>query len=193
MENNNEQIPIFDEHDNIVGWKNEEEAQGAKALRADGSEVDKDHLLAIGLKKSKEFVALEKQRKIAEGEVDDLKDRLSAINKELQLVFSITGTQQIKIDGRSVFVKRDVYASAKREEGEDDTDAAKSRLFEALRQTGHGALVKEDVNGKTLASLVREFDPDKTFDPEIIAANMPQQLRDTIKVSVVPKMSSRKG
>lgn len=186
---NIEGMPIFDENDKIVGFKEGE----IIATRVDGTAVSDDELSAMGIKKAKAFVDLEKRRKKAEGDVKSLKEEIAILNNDLLKIFALTGTEQIKIDGRSVFRTRDVFASAAKLESETDSDEAKKRLFEALRLTGHGDLVKQDVNGKTLASLVREFDPDKTFDEEVVKANMPPELRDTIKVSIIPKMTSRKS
>lgn len=182
-------MPIFDEFDNIVGFNEGE----AKAMRVDGTEVDEDAMTAMAIKKAKAFVALEKRKKIEDTKLKETKEEIAILNNDLLKIFAISGTQQIKIDGRNVFPTRDMFASALAEEGEENNEAAKERLFEALRNTGHGDLIKKDVNGKTLASLVREFDPEKTFDVEVIKSNMPPDLAKAVKVSIVPKMTSRKA
>lgn len=182
-------MPIFDEFDNIVGFNEGE----AKAMRVDGTEVDEDAMTAMAIKKAKAFVALEKRKKIEDTKLKETKEEIAILNNDLLKIFAISGTQQIKIDGRNVFPTRDMFASALAEEGEENNEAAKERLFEALRNTGHGDLIKKDVNGKTLASLVREFDPEKTFDVEVIKRNMPPDLAKAVKVSIVPKMTSRKA
>lgn len=184
-------MPIFDEHGNIVG-----ETEGDKAIGPDGQEMSVDQMLAIGLKKAKEFVKLEKEKKQNKKEAEDIQDKLNVLDKELLKIYEVSGAQKLTIDGRTVFVERSLFASAKRTEGDtsdEETAAARERLNKALRDTGHGDIVVESVNAKTLAALVREFDLDGNKDVEEIYNNMPEELRNTIKVSVVPKMKSRKG
>lgn len=182
-------MPIFDENDNIVGFNEE----ATEATRFDGTKLDEDALTAMAIKKAKAFVALEKRKKIEDATLKATKEEIAILNNDLLKIFAISGTQQIKIDGRSVFMTRDLFASALATKEEENNEAAKERLFKALSDTGHGDLVKKDVNGKTLASLVREFDPDKTFDAEVIKANMPPVLAAAVKLSIVPKMTSRKS
>lgn len=185
-------VPVFDANGNVVEMR-ERTDESPVAFRHDGSVIEKDALMAIGLSKAAEFVELENLRKTAEAQVEEFKEKARIINDTLLKVFALAQVKNINIGGRIVNIRRDVYCSAKVLEGEQDSEEAKKRLFKVLRDMGHGDSIKEDIDFRTLAKIAKEFSPSKTFDKAELESNMPPELAAVVKLSVVPKITSRKA
>lgn len=185
-------VPVFDEYDNIVEVR-ERTDESPVAFRHDGSVIEKDALMAIGLSKAAEFVELEKLRKKAEAEVEEYKEKARVLNETLLKVFALAQVKNLNIAGRVVNIRRDVFVSAKAEEGETDNEEAKKRLFSVLRKMGHGDSIKEGIDYRVLARIAKEFSPAKTFDKDELVSNLPPEFAAVVKVTVVPKITSRKA
>jgi hypothetical protein len=85
------------------------------------------------------------------------------------------GTRSIKpFGGGNIRIDRKIWASA----GGDV-----SGLVEACKAAGLEDLVKEGVNGNTLAGYVREFDPDKNLSAEQITKKLPKEVRKAIRIT----------
>jgi len=175
-----EETPMFDEDGKIVKIEPDTEVENGK-------------LMELATKKMIQFVNLEKKRKKLEAEDKEIANELSLLNEELLKIMKTLGMPRFTAQGRTVYIKKDVYASALQRDDEDNNEAARERLANALVHAGYGSLVKRTVNASSLASLAREFDPEKVRTLEVIYENMPEELRGVIKVSIVEKVASRKG
>lgn len=181
-----EEIPLFDEYGNQVARPEDTNVEEVE-------EIDKAHLLKMATEKMMRFTDLEKKRKQTESDLAVMMSELATLNEELLQIMKLIGMQKFTMNGRTIGIRKDLYASALANTGDSSPEDAKLRLHKALRDTGHGDLVKEGVNASALAAMVREYDPDKTRDEETIYANMPEELRGTIKISIVEKVTSRKS
>jgi predicted nuclease with TOPRIM domain len=140
----------------------------------------------------KEFVALE-------GEKSDLKTRLKAIESRLgELDESLTkqfiedGIQSTRIDGRTVYLHRDIYASAK--------DGDKEAVIVALKECDLSQYVREDYNANLLKAFVREMvheaEEKARLEGRVLddpAQAVPARLAETINISTVFSVSSRRS
>jgi hypothetical protein len=108
---------------------------------------------------------------------DDLKLKLSQTQQEMDRLENVLINEMIDNDmdkasvgGRSFSPYTQIWAKVR----------DKSKLGEALRETGHGDLVSESVNHQSLSALVREF-----YDSE---NGLPEAWRNVIEPNEVPKI-----
>ena len=128
---------------------------------------------ALGL--AAEMVALDAKIKEAARVVDELKDVRAALEEQLLEQFAESGTQSVKVNGRTVGMRRDVYAKILDPE----------RLHDALRAAGFGDLIQPKVDSTKLSALVREFDRGEVECPaelaEVVTASEKFSIRVTAK------------
>ena len=105
-----------------------------------------------------------------------LKDERKELEEELLGFFEQHGLQNMRIDGRTVYLYRRVTVKPK--------DGDHAPTVEALRRNGYGDLLR--YNYQTMASLVRESDE----DPD---ASLPPEIMDTLEVGEVFTIRSRKS
>ncbi len=98
----------------------------------------------------KRYVELEHERR-------DLDDRLKAVKAETEKLaaslldqFAEAGMQSARVNGLTVYVHRQLWASAV----EGNYEAA----CQALRASGHGEFVQERFNTNQISALAREMD-----------------------------------
>ena len=120
----------------------------------------------------------------ADAEVKHLEDKLSIakarrtdIGEEIMEKWAQDGIDQVKIAGAgTVYLNRRVVAKKLKD------DAA---VYAALRASGHGALIKDNVPAQTLASTVRE---------EIEANDeLPPEWAGIIEAGYIPSIRVRKS
>ena len=142
--------------------------------------------------KLKEFVKLE-------GEKSDIKTRLKAIETRLgELDESLTrqfiedGIQSTNIDGRTVYLHREIFASAK--------NGDKEAVVTALKACDLGQYVREDYNANSLKAFVREMvkeaEEQARLEKRVIddpATAVPPQLAATLNISTVFSVASRRS
>lgn len=119
------------------------------------TEVDPAAVAGLGLdlellRKYRELRDLQKQ---STAEVTAFKEEADKIEIKLIELFSEAGMQNVNIDGRTIYLHRDVYA--RRLAG-----VSAEELQAALVRAGAGDLIKESVNGSTLSAYVRELTED---------------------------------
>jgi hypothetical protein len=125
----------------------------------------------------KRFVALEERRKELEGEIDRIKAEAAELESALMPQFEQEGVERISIDGRTVFIERRLWASAK--------NGDKQALCKALKRAHLSEFVQETFNSQSLSALVREWDRD--------GRPMPPSLREVLEVSEVFKLRTRRS
>ena len=128
---------------------------------------------ALGL--AADMVTLDAKIKDAVRAVEELKDVRAALEEQLLEQFAETGTQSVRVSGRMVGMRRDVYAKILDPE----------RLHDALRAAGFGDLIQPKVDSAKLSALVREFDRGDVECPaelaEVVTASEKFSIRVTAK------------
>jgi len=79
-----------------------------------------------------------------------MKEEADKLEQQIVDMYSEAGVPSLSIDGKTVYLHRSTYAQRI---GGADSDA----VIAALRASGHGDIVKDNVNGQTLNALVREL------------------------------------
>lgn len=134
------------------------------------------------------FAVLDKARKTFEKLGESAGEDAAKVESELLPRMRDSGTQSIKIAGDTVYVERKLWGSAQ--------DGNVAALNEALKELGHGDMVKESVNAQTFSAYIREIEEsvsDKPLPPEELIPKLPELLRPVVKVSEVFKIRARKG
>jgi len=138
----------------------------------------------------KEFVALEKEKATLKARLKVIESRLTELDESIAAQFVSDGVQSMRIDGRTVYLHRDIYASAK--------DGARDAVVAALRDCDLGQYVKEDYNANSLTAyvreMVREAEEQARTENRVIddpAEALPAGLAASLKISTVFSVSSR--
>ena len=130
----------------------------------------------------KKYIELTKKKRAAKVVMEDLKDALANLEKELVEQFQREGVQNLKMDGYTVGLVRKLFASAK--------DKDKERMITVLqscRDATWSWMVQDNVNAQRLAARVRECNMDKNGLPVL-----PEDIEAVITVSEVFSLSARK-
>jgi len=140
----------------------------------------------------KEFVALEGEKATIKTRLKAIETRLGELDESLTKQFLDDGIQSTRIDGRTVYLRRDLYASAK--------DGDKEAVVTALKSCDLGQYVKEEYNASSLTAyvreMVREAEEQARAEGRVIedpATVLPEHLAATLKVSTVYSVSSRRS
>ncbi len=140
----------------------------------------------------KEFVALEDEKSGLKTRLKAIESRLGELDESLTQQFLDDGIQSTKIDGRTVYLHRDIYASAK--------DGDKESVVAALKECDLGQYVKEDYNANSLKAyvreMVREAEEQARAEGRVIedpAKALPEHLAVTLNISTVFSVSSRRS
>jgi hypothetical protein len=112
----------------------------------------------------KRIVRLRKEREAAQAKADKLKAQMEELEPKVLEWFSEIGSDQMRIDGVTVHIRRELWASV----GENGVDFLKDALDAAgIDPT---TIVAERANTQTLSALVREFDRDGRPLPNSLSA-----------------------
>ncbi len=140
----------------------------------------------------KEFVALEDEEDALKATLKVIGTRLAELSESLTQQFVQDGIQSTRIDGRTVYLRRDIYASAK--------DGNKEAVVAALKACNLGQYVKEDYNANSLKAyvreMVREAEEQARAEGRVIddpAKALPEHLAATLNISTVFSVSSRRS
>lgn len=126
---------------------------------------------ALGL--AAEMVELDAKIKDVKRSLDELADVRAALEEQLLEQFAETGTQSVRVSGKSVGMRRDVYAKILDPE----------RLHDALRAAGFGDLIQPKVDSTKLSALVREFDRGDVECPAELAEVVTASEKFSIRVT----------
>jgi len=139
------------------------------------------------------FVSLENRKKDLDAELKSVKQQLDDLEEALVPQFIEDGVQRMTIDGRTVSIQQDVYASPLNDR--DD-------VVDALKQSELGQYVAENYNTNSLTAFVREVKRDvelraqsesRIYTEDDVRAALPEPLGRALKISFVHKLSSRKA
>lgn len=130
----------------------------------------------------RDFVRLMREKRKLESDLKATVDAIKSINSEVIESLQHDGIDRLHIDGMSVYIKRDVWASSESDSsGLPDHD----RANQALRDAGLGDLIQERFNSRTLSAWVREQDLD--------GRPLPSSFEGAIKISETFKVAGRES
>jgi hypothetical protein len=145
----------------------------------------------MNMKSLSRLAELQARKASLKGALTGVEDEIKKLQEQLLPELQEEGVQKITVkvgeseDGlpvhRTVYISRTVWAG-------HNGDAL--ALADAMIKAGLNEYVKPSVNSMQLSAYVREFDPQKNKSPEEIIAQLPQELRDVIKVSEVFELKS---
>lgn len=147
----------------------------------------------MNLEQLKEFVCLENKKKELDAEQKQVKQQLDDLEQVLVPQFIQDGIQKMTVDGRTVSLVHDIYASPLYD---------REDVVAALKQSELGQYVAENYNTNSLTAFVREVKREvesqaqqeqRPYDEEDIRAALPAPLGQALKISFVHKLSSRKA
>lgn len=124
--------------------------------------------VGVSMEKLKEFVDLEKRRRVLEAELAVVKKQAGDLEPVLREQFAVSGVQNMKLDGLTVSLRRSVYPKYRDGFGRSD-------VIEALKLDGLSDLLKEDYNTSSFTALVRDI--------ESSGGPWPQNLVRVVEVS----------
>jgi hypothetical protein len=143
----------------------------------------------VNIENLREFVALEKKKAELNREIKQTQKALDALDTLLTQQLLDDGVQSVNVDGRTVYLRRDLYASA--------LDGDRAAVVQALKDSGLSQYVSEQYNTNSLSAYVREVvreaeerarvDGGVLEDP---ATAIPNALAATLKVTAVYSVSS---
>lgn len=128
----------------------------------------------------REYVALVDLKQHHEGEAKRIAKDIERAQTVLLDEFAKDGVQHVNLDARTVYVRRQLWASAK---------GLQPDLCAAMKELGLSVMVKETVNSMTLSGWVRELEQ----SPETAMPILPESLIDIVKVSEVFTLQVKKA
>ena len=120
--------------------------------------------------KLRAFVTCHAEIKVAKELEAGLAEVAATLESEIKELYAAGGVQSVKVDGKTVYLHRQIWSSAETGKGED--------LATVLALLGKGDLVKTSVSAQTLSSLVREYERDNDDMPIL-----PDELKGLVRVS----------
>ncbi len=123
----------------------------------------------------KRLIELDRKIKTHQGAIEELKEARAKLEASLMENMINAGIQRTTLDGSTVYIKRELWASA----GEPGMKA----LVDALRKEGLGDLVTESAGAQKLSAWIREHDPEKGTPPDVVITRLPEPIRPFLKVS----------
>lgn len=102
----------------------------------------------MNMQQLREFVSLETRKKDLDAELKAVKQQLDDLEEALIPQFVNDGVQRMTVDGRTVSIQQDVYASPLNDREE---------VVDALKQSELGQYVAENYNTNSLTAFVREL------------------------------------
>jgi hypothetical protein len=130
------------------------------------------------------FVDLDTKIKEMDAELKELKRERETLEDPLVEGLIEAGIQNMNVNGKTVYIRTQLWASAKDIVDDSGEVVAKdwTSALEAVRSTGHGDLVETRINSQRLSALVRELDETEDGIPEILRDNL--NISEQIKLVV---------
>lgn len=136
----------------------------------------------------REFVALEKRRRELETELAQISDRSAALSALLLDSMADAGMQSARIDGMTVYIRRDLYVSKRKE-------AESADVCNVLRRIGCDYMVGESYNAASLKSKVKEYMDQDAVEAEPFDAKLsrvPPELAVLLNIGETPRVIAKK-
>ncbi len=147
----------------------------------------------MNMEQLKEFVCLENRKRDLDAELKGVKAKLDELEEVLIPQFIEAGLTKATVDGRTVSVAQEIYASPL---------DGRERVVEALKASELAQYVSENYNTNSLSAFVREVARDvaaqaereeRIFTEEDVRAALPAPLGLALKISFVHTLRSRKA
>lgn len=120
----------------------------------------------------RQYLDLKARKDELEEELKEVKANLEALSRQMVEEMDSIELDKFSAFGSTFSVRRTLAANVKAED--------KEALFWVLRNEGHGHLIKEDVNARTLAAFVKEQMGEDGTIPEWIAGLVDVYYRNDI-------------
>lgn len=143
--------------------------------------------MSFDIKKVQQFAELYDKKKELKNQLNEVKDELAKLEEELTPEFEKAGVPNISVNGRTIYIHKQLWAGYKN---------SKEEALEALRKAGLDNYIYETYNTNSLSAYFREVyrdhedeygfidDPEKILTPE---------LNGEIKLTEKISLRSRKG
>lgn len=129
----------------------------------------------------RKYAQLENRRAELDDELKAVKAQLADLEPAVLSYFQRQGMQSTKMEGRTLYLKRELYAG--RADGIESEFAC-----EALKSAGLGEFVREGIVTNSLSALLRERDREHGYEQAV-----PEPLRGVIVANEVHKVGSRRA
>lgn len=132
------------------------------------------------------WVALSERKARLKVELDNVQARLKEMEPELINAFADEGIQNVNLDGHTVYLQAQIWASP--------VDGDYERACDALVAAGLGEFVGRRFNTNTLSSWVREHVRDEGGNyPDDLEQHLPVAFLGSIKAEKVWSVRTRKA
>jgi len=147
----------------------------------------------MNMEQLKEFVCLENRKRDLDAELKGVKAKLDELEEALVPQFIEAGLTKATVDGRTVSLAQEIYASPL---------DGRERVVEALKASELAQYVSENYNTNSLSAFVREVArdvaaqaerEDRIFTEDDVRAALPAPLGLALKISFVHTLRSRKA
>jgi hypothetical protein len=101
------------------------------------------------------YVELETLRRKHEADLKEAKSELELLQRQLLQVFEQNGIQNMKVNGMTVFLYRQLWAGIAKQ-GQEATVEERTTACNALKQANLGIYVYEQFNSQSISAYVRE-------------------------------------
>lgn len=123
----------------------------------------------------KKILNLDDEKKRLDARIKEIRAERAVLEETLMNEFAENGINQMKVDGKTVYLTRELWASPK----------DKDQSFNYLKLIGLGDYVAETVNSNSISAFVREME--KSQEP------LPDGFEDHFRVSEVFKIKTRRS
>jgi hypothetical protein len=141
----------------------------------------------------KEFVCLESRKRELDAELKAITARIDCLEQTLVPQFVGDGVASIKVDGRTVCIAQEIHATPRNSRAEVIGSLKNSKLshhiFENYNSRSFRAFVREVAE----AVRLRCHEQCVLFTEAEVLGALPSPLRDTLKISFVHSLRSRKA
>lgn len=125
------------------------------------------------MEKIKQLIEIKKQLDELDAQTKKLKAEFEALGPEVIQYLEQEGLDRVTMDGRTVFVRRQLWASVKKD----------PFALDILRDNGLGDFIEEKVNSQRISSYVREFEKNGQEIPEWCSEAL--NISEKFNVSIV--------
>lgn len=119
----------------------------------------------------KQYLFWKDKKTDAEREVEEAKERMEFFQNLIMEELVENGVDKVSVDGRLIFPKRQLFASAM---------SLTDEFRQALADNGATDLVQESINGQRLSAFVREMMRDNGIEE---VSGLPDWVKNNVKVS----------
>lgn len=134
----------------------------------------------------KAMAGMYKQKADLEAQLKKVKARIDQATPGVIEYFQRQGTQKVEVDGRTIFLRRELWPGK-------DAGCTPDELIAALNDSGLEHTQSHGMNVQKMRSVVGEVVGDTQGDPNEIFLEQYPLLRDKVHVSEVFKLGVRKS